>query len=132
MIFLVASLASIDSSPRAHFESGRNSCNFRKFGGLSSKNSVGRGTTCTGTNVYNTCLDWNLRLLGVNFQHSSSPGNLKRGYFFNWYFRNGTNRDLVHLKMIFLHLASFLVPLFQHHTFSLLLHCQHHIFFSIH
>ncbi len=55
MRFLIACLVSIDSSPRARFETVRNSCDIRKFGGLSSRNSVGKGTTCTGTSAYNTC-----------------------------------------------------------------------------
>ncbi len=48
-------LVSIDSSSRAHFETVRNSCDIGKFCWLSSKHSVGRGTTCTETSAYNTC-----------------------------------------------------------------------------
>ncbi len=56
MRFLLVCLVSINSSPGAHFETVRNSCAISKFGGLSSKNSVGRDTTCTGTSAYyNTC-----------------------------------------------------------------------------
>ncbi len=49
--FLLVCMVSINSSVRAHFETVRNSCDIRKFGGLSSKNSVGRGTTYTGTSA---------------------------------------------------------------------------------
>ncbi len=51
MRFLVVCLVSIDSSSRAHFETVRILVILGSLGGLSSKNSVGRGTTCTGTSA---------------------------------------------------------------------------------
>ncbi len=57
MRFLLLCLVSIDSSSRSHFETVRNFCDIRKLGELSSKNALGRGTTCTGTSAYNTCFN---------------------------------------------------------------------------